>query len=105
MPSNNTLEKIINGDLRADLSSIADNQPWVKQAPINILITGNYQKMIDKYTDKGDANCMTCPTRKPSVTGLPLANVKVDAVASASTLVKSELLLLTAAVQVPRDAA
>jgi SagB-type dehydrogenase family enzyme len=51
-PSNNTLEKKINGDLRADLSSIADNQPWVKQAPVNILITGNYQKMIDKYTDK-----------------------------------------------------
>ncbi len=52
VPSNNTLEKLINGDLRADLSSIADDQPWVKQAPVNILITGNYQKMIDKYTDK-----------------------------------------------------
>jgi SagB-type dehydrogenase family enzyme len=52
VPSNNTLEKIINGDLRADLSSIANGQPWVKQAPINILITGNYMKMINKYNDK-----------------------------------------------------
>jgi SagB-type dehydrogenase family enzyme len=52
VPSNHTLEKIINGDLRADLSSIANGQPWVKDAPVNILITGNYLKMMDKYNDK-----------------------------------------------------
>jgi SagB-type dehydrogenase family enzyme len=52
VPSNNTLEKVMNGDLRSDLSGIANGQPWVKQAPINILITGNYRKMINKYTDK-----------------------------------------------------
>jgi SagB-type dehydrogenase family enzyme len=51
-PSNNTLEKLMNGDLRTDLSNIADGQPWVKQAPLDILITGNNQKMIDKYPDK-----------------------------------------------------
>ncbi len=51
-PSNNTLEKFMNGDLRDNLSSIADGQPWVKQAPLDILITGDNQKMIDKYPDK-----------------------------------------------------
>jgi SagB-type dehydrogenase family enzyme len=52
VPSNNTVELIINGDLRGDLSAVANGQPWVKQAPIDIVITGNYRKMIDKYTDK-----------------------------------------------------
>jgi SagB-type dehydrogenase family enzyme len=51
-PSNNTLEMLMNGDLRSDLSNIADGQPWVKQAPLDILITGNNQKMIDKYPNK-----------------------------------------------------
>ena len=51
-PSNNTLEMFMNGDLRSDLATIADGQPWVKQAPLDILITGDYQKMIDKYPNK-----------------------------------------------------
>ena len=51
-PSNNTLEMFMNGDLRGDLSTIADGQPWVKQAPLDILITGDNQKMMDKYPDK-----------------------------------------------------
>jgi SagB-type dehydrogenase family enzyme len=51
-PSNNTLEMFMNGDLRSDLSNIADGQLWVKQAPLDILITGDNQKMIDKYPDK-----------------------------------------------------
>ena len=52
VPSNNTLELIMNGDLRSDLSGIANGQPWVKEAPLDILITGDYRKMIDKYTDR-----------------------------------------------------
>jgi SagB-type dehydrogenase family enzyme len=52
IPQNNTLEKIIEGDLRNNLSQVANGQPWVKQAPINIVITGNYQKMINKYNDQ-----------------------------------------------------
>ncbi len=51
VPSNNTLEMYMNGDLRDNLSTIADGQPWVKQAPLNILITGDYRKMINKYPD------------------------------------------------------
>ncbi|AEG18002.1 SagB/ThcOx family dehydrogenase [Methanobacterium paludis] len=52
VPQNNTLEKLLDSDIRNNLSVVADGQPWVKQAPINIIITGNYQKMLDKYKDK-----------------------------------------------------
>lgn len=48
-PFNNTLEQILGNDLRSELS--AENE-WVKGAPVSIIITGNYQKMIDKYKDE-----------------------------------------------------
>lgn len=51
VPSNNTLEKTVNGDLRSHLSSIATEQEAVNQAPVDFIITGNYQKMINKYKD------------------------------------------------------
>ena len=51
VPSNNTLEKTVNGDLRSQLSSIATGQQSVNQAPVDFVITGNYKKMIDKYKD------------------------------------------------------
>jgi SagB-type dehydrogenase family enzyme len=52
VPQNNTLERILEGDLRNNLSQVANGQPWVKQAPMNIVIAGNYQKMINKYKDQ-----------------------------------------------------
>ncbi|MGZ7049942.1 MAG: SagB/ThcOx family dehydrogenase [Methanobacterium sp.] len=51
-PFNNTLEQILGNDARPELSQAADGQPWVKEAPVDIIITGNYQKMIDKYKDE-----------------------------------------------------
>lgn len=51
-PFNNTLEQILGNDARSDLSQAADGQPWVKEAPVSIIITGNYQKMRDKYKDE-----------------------------------------------------
>lgn len=51
-PFNNTLEQILAGDARSELSQAANGQPWVKEAPINIIITGNYQKMINSYKDE-----------------------------------------------------
>lgn len=51
-PFNNTLEQILGNDARSDLSQAADGQPWVKEAPVSIIITGNYQKMMDKYKDE-----------------------------------------------------
>ena len=52
VPSNNTLEMIMTGDARSDIAQIADGQPWVKNAPIDLLITGNYLKMINKYNNQ-----------------------------------------------------
>lgn len=51
-PFNNTLEQILAEDVRSELSQAANGQPWVKEAPINIIITGNYQKMINSYKDE-----------------------------------------------------
>lgn len=51
-PFNHSLEQILGNDVRPELSQAANGQPWVKEAPVNIVITGNYQKMIDKYKDE-----------------------------------------------------
>ena len=51
-PYNNTLEKTVEGDLRYNLSQAADQQKWVNDAPISLVIIGNYQKMRDKYPDE-----------------------------------------------------
>ena len=51
-PFNNKLEQILENDVRPELSQAANGQPWVKEAPVDIIITGNYQKMIDQYKDE-----------------------------------------------------
>ena len=51
-PYNNTLEKIVEGDQTSNLSMAAHGQKWVDQAPVSLVVTGNYQKMRDKYPDK-----------------------------------------------------
>ncbi|NYB51811.1 MAG: SagB/ThcOx family dehydrogenase [Methanobacteriaceae archaeon] len=51
-PFNNTLEKIVEGDQRYNLSQAAHQQKWVNDAPISLVIIGNYQKMRDKYPDE-----------------------------------------------------
>jgi len=51
-PFNNTLEKIVEGDQRYNLSQAAHQQKWVNEAPISLVITGNYQKMKEKYPDE-----------------------------------------------------
>jgi SagB-type dehydrogenase family enzyme len=48
-PQNNQLEKLLTGDKRSDLAKAADRQPWVSQAPVDIVITGVYQRTINKY--------------------------------------------------------
>ena len=51
-PQNHRLEKTLQGDLRADFSKAAHGQQWVNDAPVNIIITGVYGKMINKYKDE-----------------------------------------------------
>ena len=51
-PYNNSLEKTSESDARSDLSQAANGQAWVKEAPVNIVITGDYNKMVAKYKDE-----------------------------------------------------
>ncbi|MGB9977923.1 SagB/ThcOx family dehydrogenase [Methanobacterium sp.] len=51
-PYNNSLEKTSESDARSDLSQAANGQAWVKQAPVDIVITGDYNKMVAKYKDE-----------------------------------------------------
>ncbi len=47
--TNHELEKILSGDKRSELSKAADGQAWVANAPVNIVITGSYQRTMNKY--------------------------------------------------------
>ena len=49
--ADHSLEMVLKGDLRGDLAGIATGQQYVQQAPLDIVITGNYQKMINRYKD------------------------------------------------------
>ncbi|MEN6292906.1 MAG: SagB/ThcOx family dehydrogenase [Methanobacterium sp.] len=51
-PYNNTLEKTSKSDARSDLSQAANGQAWVKEAPVDIVITGDDSKMVAKYKDE-----------------------------------------------------
>lgn len=48
-PPNHQLQKILNGDKRSDLAKAANGQAWVKNVPVDIVITGNYQRTMNKY--------------------------------------------------------
>lgn len=48
-PPNHQLEKLLNGDKRSDLAKAADGQSWVNNAPVDIVVTGNYQRTMNKY--------------------------------------------------------
>ncbi len=52
IPQNHSLEKLLNGDLREQFAKLSNSQMWIKNAPVNIIIAGNYGKMIDKYKDE-----------------------------------------------------
>lgn len=54
-PQNNTLEKILTTDKRIDLAKAADNQPWVSHAPVDIVITGDYQRTFNKYGNNNES--------------------------------------------------
>jgi SagB-type dehydrogenase family enzyme len=50
-PFSHSLNQITKEDSRLKLSKASGSQPWVEKAPVNIIITGNYQKIMDKYPD------------------------------------------------------
>ncbi|MEN2994651.1 MAG: SagB/ThcOx family dehydrogenase [Thermodesulfovibrio sp.] len=52
-PQNHQLVKIKNGDIRETLSKASLGQPWVKNAPVNIIITAIYEVTTRKYGERG----------------------------------------------------
>jgi len=52
-PSAHALKKILEGDIRSDLAKAAHGQPWVAEAPVNIVITADYNRTTNKYGDLG----------------------------------------------------
>jgi SagB-type dehydrogenase family enzyme len=47
--TNHELEKLLSGDKRAELSKSANGQAAVASAPVDIVITGSYQRTMAKY--------------------------------------------------------
>jgi SagB-type dehydrogenase family enzyme len=53
IPSGHKITGVKEGDIRRALSVAADNQSWVADAPISIVITAIYEKTTGKYGDRG----------------------------------------------------
>lgn len=52
-PSSNLMKKVVQGDLRADLSEAALGQRVVKDAPASVVITGFAERTTQKYGERG----------------------------------------------------
>jgi len=53
IPDNHKLEMILEGDLRKRLKEACLGQQWIKEAPIDIVITGIYERTTVKYGERG----------------------------------------------------
>ena len=53
LPEGHQLKQRLEGDLRGRLSAAALGQPWVKEAPIAIVITAVYQRTTARYGERG----------------------------------------------------
>ena len=53
IPNKHSLILIKRGDLRKNLASAALGQAWVSMAPINIVITANYERTTSAYGERG----------------------------------------------------
>jgi len=52
-PQQHTLLKHHEGDLRADLSRAALGQPFIKQAPVSIVLSAVFERTTSRYGDRG----------------------------------------------------
>ena len=53
MPQKHQLKKVLVGNVHPQLSEAALGQPWVAQAPINIVIGAVYERATIKYGERG----------------------------------------------------
>lgn len=52
-PIGHNLEQKLKGDLRSDLRNAALGQGFIGEAPVNIIITGIYERTTARYRDRG----------------------------------------------------
>jgi len=52
-PEGHKMEIILKGDIRKKLKEICLGQQWVEDAPVDIIITGIYERTTIKYGDRG----------------------------------------------------
>ena len=52
-PNEHNLEQTLKGDLRSDLRNAALGQDFIGEAPVNIIITGIYERTTARYRDRG----------------------------------------------------
>lgn len=53
IPEGHRLEKVLAGNIHSELAEAALGQPWVAQAPINIVIGAVYERTTVRYGEKG----------------------------------------------------
>ncbi len=54
LPEEHALEKIMEKDLAAQLQSDALGQDWVGAAPLNIVLTALYERIVPRYGDRAE---------------------------------------------------
>jgi len=52
-PFEHILEKRVEGDLSEEICSAAVSQPWVREAPINIILASIYERTTGRYGERG----------------------------------------------------
>jgi len=53
-PEKHNLSKILEGDVSEKLASAALGQDFIAQAPVNIVITGVYERTVSRYGERGE---------------------------------------------------
>jgi SagB-type dehydrogenase family enzyme len=53
VPSGHTLNLLSVGDHRRELSDYALSQEWISDAPLSLVITGVYERTMEKYDERG----------------------------------------------------
>jgi SagB-type dehydrogenase family enzyme len=53
LPQSHSLEPILQGDVRQTLARLSLEQTFIAEAPLSLLITGEYERTTGKYGDRG----------------------------------------------------
>jgi SagB-type dehydrogenase family enzyme len=53
LPHSHSLESILEGDVRQTLARLSLEQMFIAEAPLSLLITGEYERTTGKYGDRG----------------------------------------------------